>query len=338
MKSYLLAGLAALLPGLALAADPAYHVLGQQGLPGNVQWDYLNDEPLSHRLFLTRGDHVDVFDTEAGKVVGSIPGTHGVHGVALAPELDRAFVSAGKDNAVTIVELSTLKVLGTAPAAGKPDAIVYDPASKRVFAANGDAGSLTAIDAQSGKVVGTVAIGGKLEFEAVDGKGGLYVNVEDKAKLAAVDTATLQVRAHYDLSPACEEPGGLAIDRANGRLFSTCHNQKMLVVDAASGRILDVVGIGKGSDAALYDADRKLAFSSNGEGNLSVVGQGADGHYVLQQALPTARGARTMALDPVSHRIYLVTAEIDTAAAPDPQHPGRPRYKPDSFMVITVAP
>jgi len=323
---------------VALAADPAYHVVSRQVLPGNVQWDYLSDEPQSHRLFITRGDHVDVFDTQAGKVVGTIPGTHGVHGVALAPELDRAFVSAGKDNTVTIVELSTLKVLGTAPAAGKPDAIVYDPASKRAFAANGDSGSVTAIDGLSGKVVGTIAIGGKLEFAAVDGKGGLYVNVEDKAQLAAVDTATLQVRARYDLSSACEEPGGLAIDRANGRLFSTCHNQKMLVVDAATGKILDAVGIGKGSDAALYDADLKLAFSSNGEGNLSVVGQGADGHYVLQQSLSTARGARTSALDPVSHDIYLVTAEIDPAAVPDPQHPGRPHYKPDTFTVITVAP
>ena len=197
MKRMLMGGWLALLPALGMAADTGYHLTARQVLPGNVQWDYVSYEAQSHRLFLTRGDHVDVVDTQTGKVVGSIPGTHGVHGVALAPELDRAFVTAGKDDAVTIVELSTLKVLGTVPTEQKPDAIVYDPASKRAFAANGGSGSLTAIDAVSGKVVGTVAIGGKLEFAAVDGKGGLFVNVEDKGQLAAVDTQSLQLKARY---------------------------------------------------------------------------------------------------------------------------------------------
>ena len=337
MKKYLACALFGLLPVVA-SADTGYHITDRQVLPGNVQWDYLSYEPQSHRLFLTRGDHVDVFDTQKKQVVGSIPGTHGVHGVALAPELDRAFVSAGKDNTVSIVELSTLKVLGTVPTGQKPDAIVYDPASKRVFAANGADGSLTVIDAVSGKVQATIAIGGKLEFAVVDARGSLFVNVEDKGQLAAVDTQSLVVKARYDLASVCEEPGGLAIDRAGGRLFATCGNQKMLVVDAGSGKILDVVGIGKGSDAALYDPERKLAFSSNGEGNLSVVGQGSDGHYLLLQTLPTARGARTMTLNPLSHELYLVTAEPDPAAAPDPQHPGRLHYKPDSFVVLTVAP
>src|SRR5487761_2584350 len=194
-------------------------------LPGNVKWDYLTYDVGSKRLFITRGDHVDVYDTTLGRVVGSIADTPGVHGVALAPGLNRGFTSNGRSNTVTVFELSSLKVLATLPAGKKPDAIVYDPFTKRVFAANGESGTLTTIDAARSEVLATVNIGGKLEFAAVDGKGRLYVNVESKNALAVVDTVKLSVVARHDLSATCDEPAGLAIDPATERLFVGCRNQ-----------------------------------------------------------------------------------------------------------------
>jgi DNA-binding beta-propeller fold protein YncE len=312
------------------AAEPAYRVTHQEVLAGAVRWDYVTFDAGSGRLFITRGDHVDVYDTNRGRVVGSIADTPGVHGVALAPELNRGFTSNGGDNTVTVFELSSLKVLATLPAGKKPDAIVYDPFTKRVFAANGESGTLTVIDAARSEVLGTVDIGGKLETAAVDGTGRLYVNVESKNALAVIDTAKLTVLARYDLSARCNEPAGLAIDPATERLFVGCRNQTMAVVSGGTGKILAAVPIGNGCDATAYDRDLKLAFSSNGEGTITIIS--ADS-YAVRQTLATQPTARTMALDESRHRIYTVAADREAPIVAGV----RPRLKPGTFTLLTVS-
>jgi YVTN family beta-propeller protein len=312
------------------AAETNYHVTHQEVLPGDVKWDYLTYDAASKRLFITRGDHVDVYDTVLGQVVASIAGTMGVHGIALAPNFNKGFTSNGRSDTVTIFDLSSLKVLGTLPTKKKPDAIIYDPFTRRVFAANGESGNLTVIDAAKDKVLATVVIGGKLEFTAVDGKGRLYVNVEDRSTLAVVDTVTLLVIARYDLSASCDEPTGLSIDPATERLFVGCHNQKMAVVSGKTGEILAIVPIGKGCDATAYDRELQLAFSSNGEGTLTIISANT---YAVIQTLVTQQTARTMALDDASHRIYTVAAEIEAPGAAG----ARPRLKPGTFTLLTVS-
>lgn len=312
------------------AAEPAYHIAHQDVLSGDVKWDYLTYDIDSRRLFITRGDHVDVYDTALGRVVASIAGTLGVHGVALAPEFNKGFTSNGRSDTVTVFELSSLKVLATLPTGKKPDAIVYDPFTRRVFAANGESGNLTVIDAGSNKMLATVAVGGKLEFTAVDGKGLLYVNVEDRNTLAVVDAVTLSLVARYDLSASCDEPTGLAIDPAAERLFVGCRNQKMAVVSGKTGKILATVPIGKGCDATAYDSELRLAFSSNGEGTLTIISTDT---YSVRQTLATQPTARTLALDEAGHRIYTVAAEMAAPGTAD----ARPPLKPGTFTLLTVS-
>ncbi|HTD07186.1 hypothetical protein [Undibacterium sp.] len=323
----------------AAAAELNYHVTDTQHLDGDVKWDYLTFDKDGQRLFIARGDHVDVFDLGSKIVTASIPNTNGVHGVALAPQMDRGFTSNGKDNSVTIFELSSLKVLGTVATDKKPDAIIFDPASKRVFAANGDSMNFTVIDPVKQKRIGSIALGGKPEFTAVDGEGKLFVNIEDTNQLVVVDTKKMRVLHKYDLSSVCDEPAGLSIDPATQTLFAGCHNQKMAVVDGRNGKILATPAIGKGSDATAYDPASKLAFSSNGDGTLTVIGMNASRAFEVRQVVATVPTARTMALDPVSHKIYLVAADTEIAEAPTEKNPHpRPKLKPGSFKLITVSP
>ena len=312
------------------AAEPTYHVTSREILPGDVKWDYLTYDAGGKRLFITRGDHVDVYDTTLGRVVASIADTPGVHGVALAPELNKGFTSNGRSNTVTIFELSSLKVLRNLPTGKKPDAIVYDPFTARVFAANGESGTLTVIDAAKSEVFATIVVGGKLEFAAVDGKGRLYVNVESENALVVVDTVKLTVVARHDLSASCEGPAGLAIDPATERLFVGCRNQKMAVVSGNTGEILATVPIGKGCDATAYDGKLKLAFSSNGEGTLTIISADT---YAVRQTLATQATARTMALDDASHRIYTVAAGREASSTAGV----RTRLTPGTFTLLTVS-
>jgi YVTN family beta-propeller protein len=324
----------------ATAGGLTYHVTDRVRLDGDVRWDYLSFDVAHHRLFITRGDHVDVFDVATKKVVGTIPDTHGVHGVALAPELDRGFTSNGQDNAVTVFELSTLKVLAKVPVGERPDAIVYDPSTKQVFTANAKGQSLTPVDATTLQAGTAIPLAGKPEFAVVDNNGHLFVNIEDKNTIAAVDTKSLRVTRTYDLASACEEPAGLAIDRQSQRLWATCHNQAMVAVDFGNGgRILQSVQTGRGSDAAAFDDKARLAFSSNGDGTLTVVGEDSPNKFSVWQMVNTMIGARTMALDPETHSIYLVTGELDPTPPADPkQAPGRPRFKPGTFTIVVVSP
>jgi len=328
---------------LAFAVVPApadqtsYHIVDKQHLEGDAKWDYMVVDAASRHLFITHGDRVDVFDIEKKKVIGSIPNTQGVHGVALVPELDRGYTSNGKDNAVTIFELSTLKIVGSAATGKKPDAIVYDAVSKRVFAANGESGSLTPIDTATGAALPAIPLGGKPEFSAVDGKGSLFVNLEDKNEMVVVDTRALSITHRYDLSAHCDEPAGLSIDLSAHRLFVGCHNQKMAIVDADTGKTIDTVAIGRGSDATAFDPQSGLAFSSNADGTLNIVSAKDATRYQIKQTLNTMPGAKTMAIDSVTHNIYLAAGEVDSAGGQQP--PGsRLKYKPGTFTLITVAP
>ncbi len=320
-----------LLSGVASHAQTSdLRLVSQQQIPGDTKWDYLSFEPSSHRLFITHGDRVDVFDTSDKRVIGTIPNTLGVHGVALAPELDRGYTSTGLSSTVTIFELSSLRVLGTLPTEKKPDAIIYDPATKRVFVANGDSGTLTVIDALANRIIDTVAIGGKLEFQAVDGKGRLYVNVENRNVLAVIDTKNLRVLAQFDVSAGCNAPTGLSIDAQTGRLFLGCRNQRMAVVDGTTGVILASLPVGMGCDATAYDPALKQAYASSGDGTITVLNSET---YAIEQVIATQPTARTLALDPALHILYSVSAEIEAPGVDG----ARPKLKVGSFQLLTVS-
>jgi len=316
------------------AADGNFHLLKKVVLGGEGGWDYLICDSAARRVYISRGTHVMVIDADSYAVVGDIPNTEGVHGIALAPELGRGFTSNGRANTVTIFDLRTLKVLGTAPTGNGPDAIVYDPATKRVFTFNGHSGDATAIDAASGNVAGTIPLGGKPEFAVADGNGHIYNNLEDKSELLQIDSQKLTVTARWPLAPG-EEPSGLALDKEHRRLFAGCHNQMMAVVDADSGKVLATPAIGKGVDANAFDPGTQLAFSSNGDGTLTIVHEDSPGKFTPVASVPTQRGARTMALDLKTHNIFLVTAEFGPAPAPSPEHPRpRPPAVPGTFTLL----
>ncbi len=249
-----------------LAADSGYHVTKTYKLGGEGGWDYLTIDSSSRRLFISRATHVVVIDAYSGKPVGDIADTPGVHGIALAPELNRGFISNGREGTVTIFDLKTLKTIAKVKAGENPDAILYDPATKRVFTFNGRSHDSTAIDAANGNVLGTIQLDGKPEFAVSDARGELFVNIEDKSELTAIDPAKLQVKATWPLSPGCESPSGLAMDRQHRRLFAGCENTTMAIVNADTGKVIATEPIGRGVDAARFDPATGLAFASCGEG------------------------------------------------------------------------
>jgi DNA-binding beta-propeller fold protein YncE len=322
----------ALLATSALAAD--YHLINTYKLGGEGGWDYLTIDSSSRRMYISRGTHVIVIDVDTGKSVGDIPDTQGVHGIALAPELGRGFVSDGREGMVTIFDIQSLKPITKVKAGENPDAILYDPASKRVFAFNGRSHDATAIDAASGNVVGTIKLEGKPEFAASDGKGGVFVNIEDKSQIDAIDPNKLAVKASWPLAP-CQEPSGLAIDRKNHRLFAGCDNKMMAVVDTESGKVIATPAIGEGVDANGFDPETNLAFASCGEGVLTVVKEESPTKFTVLQNVQTQQGARTMALDEKTHNVAVVTAKFGPppAATADNPHPRR-TILPDSFVVL----
>ena len=322
-------------PGLR-ASGSGYHVVKKVKVGGEGFWDYLNVDSDARRLYISRGTHVMVLDADSLNPVGDVPNTQGVHGIALAPELGRGFTSNGRANTVTIFDLKSLKVLGEVKTGQNPDAIVYDPASRRVFTFNGRSGDSTAIDAASDTVAGTIALGGRPEFAAADGKGHVYANLEDKSMVVEIDTQKLTVESRWPLAPG-EEPSGMAMDREHRRLFSGCHNKMMVVMDANNGKVVATPPIGEGVDANAFDPGTGLAFSSNGDGTLTVVHQDSPDKYSVVENVQTQRGARTMALDLKTHNVYVVTAEFGPPPAPtaDQPHP-RPSIVPGSFTVLVV--
>ena len=337
-STWLISALSVSLAAVALAAaGPGYQVKQTYKIGGEGGWDYLTADASARRLYISRGTHVIVLDLDSGKQVGDIPDTQGVHGIALAPELGRGFTSNGREGTVTIFDIKTLKPIGEKVKAGEnPDAILYDPATKRVFTFNGRSHDSTAIDAASGKVLGTIKLDGKPEFAASDNKGEIFVNIEDKSELTAIDPNKLEVKAKWPLAP-CTEPSGLAIDRKNRRLFAGCDNKMMAVVDADSGKVLATPVIGEGVDATAFDDETGLAFASCGEGVLTVVKEESPSKFEVAENVKTQRGARTMALDTKTHNAYTVTAQFGERPTPtaDNPHP-RPPILPDSFVVLVV--
>jgi DNA-binding beta-propeller fold protein YncE len=321
----------------SFAADPGLHVITTYKLGGEGGWDYLKMDSDSRRLFISRGTHVIVIDADSGKQVGDIPDTPGVHGIALAPELGRGFTSNGREGTVSIFDLKTLKQISKVQSVGEnPDAILYDPATKRVFTFNGRSHDSTAIDAASGNVVGKIALDGRPEFGVSDEKGGLFVNLEDKSELLALDPKELKVKSRWSLAP-CDSPSGLAIDMKNRRLFAGCDNKLMAVVDADNGKVITTLPIGQGVDANRFDPDTELAFASCGEGVLTVVKEDSPDKFSVADNVKTARGARTMALDHKTHNLYLVTAQFGPPPAATADNPRpRPAILPDTFEVLVV--
>jgi DNA-binding beta-propeller fold protein YncE len=325
-------------PGASRQVNGAtYHVARTFQLGGEGGWDYLLADPVQHRLYISRGTHLMVWDTQAEKLVGDIPNTPGIHGAAIAHDLNRGFTSNGRDSSVTIFDLTTLATIGVVHGTGRnPDAITYDPVSKRVFTFNGGSSSATAIDGATGNIVGTVPLGGKPETGQPDGEGHITVNVEDKSNVVKFDTRSLAVMATWPLAP-CEEPTGMGADLRHHRLIIGCGNKMMGVMDSNTGRVVATIPAGDGIDASGYDPNSGLAFTSNGEGSITVVRQDSPDSYSVVATVPTKARARTMTLDPTTGRLYTVTADFGTAPAATPQAP-RPRAPmvPGSFVLLVL--
>lgn len=335
-KLILTAGFAcALLGSSVAAAQRSYSIQAQWKIGGEGGWDYLTADPGAHRLYVTHGTRVEILDTNSGKVIGSIQGLQGIHGVALDDVGKFGYISDGRAGAVVVFDRSSLQKVASIAVGTNPDGIVFEPVTKTIWAFNGRSSDVSVIDTATRKVVATIALPGKPEFPVADGKGTIFDNIETKNSIVRLDAKAKKLTATWPLKN-CESPSGLAIDKAGRRLFTVCDSKTMNVVDANSGNVLATPAIGDGPDAAGYDAADKLAFSSNGDGTLTIVDASKDNYPVIQN-LDTKQGARTMSFDSGTGRIYLVTAEFGpkpaaTAANPRP----RPVVVPGSFMVLVA--
>jgi hypothetical protein len=298
---------------------------------GEGGWDYVYVDSSARRVYISRGTHTVVMDADTYAVVGDIPDTQGVHGIAIASDLGRGFTSNGRSNDVTIFDLKTLKPIGNVKTDANPDAIVYDPVSKRVFTFNGRGKNTTAINAADGTVAGTLALGGKPEFAAVDGKGSIFVNNEDTSEIIEINAQKITETHRWPLAP-CKSPSGLAMDTKNRRLYSVCDDKVSVVVNADTGKVVATPEIGNGPDAAAFDPESNDFFASCGEGVLTVVHQDSPDKYTVVENVPTKRSARTMGLDLKTHNIFMPAADFD----PPAQGERRGKMKPDSFVVVVV--
>ncbi len=317
----------------------SYRIVHKYSVPGDGFWDYLTIDEKTGRLFVSHGTMTQVLDSKTGKLVGTIENTSGVHGITLNQELDKAYISCGKDSSVVVIKLSTLQTLTRIPTKGvNPDAILYDTFSRNVFVYNGGSSNATVIDSKTDQVVATIALPGKPEFSVSDGKGKVYVNIEDKSLIVEIDSKKHIILNTWPLTPG-DEPSGLALDNVNHRLFSVCSNKKMVVMDALNGKIISVLDIGNGSDGCAYDPELKRAYSSNGEGTLTVVQQGANDYYSVIKTLTTQMGARTICVDKRTHHIYLPTAAFGDRPKATVDNPRpRPEIAKGTFTLLDIAP
>src|ERR1700691_5424187 len=319
-------------PQSAHSAAGDYRVTQTLAVGGDEGWDYVAVDSAARHVFVSHGTHVVVLDADSGKVVGDIPDTQGVHGIAIASDAGRGFTSNGRANTVTVFDLKTLKTEGTVKAGANPDAIVYDPATKRVFTMNGRSQDTTAINVADNTVAGTLALGGKPEFAVADGKGSIWVNIEDKSELVRFDSKTLKILNRWPMAP-CQEPSGLAADWKSRRLFAGCDNKLMAVISADDGKIVATVPIGEGVDANAFDPETDLAFASTGDGHLTVVHEDSPDKYTVVTNLATRKCARTMGLDLKTHKVFLPAADFG-AAAPGER---RGKMKAGSFVVLVAS-
>ena len=323
------------------SSGAGFHQVAKWDVGGDGGWDYFVYDTAGKRLFISRGTHTMVVDGESGKVIGDIPDTGGVHGIALAQDLGKGFISDGRDNAVTVFDLKTLKTLdkvSVSPAAN-PDAIMYEPSTKRVFTFNGRTKDSSVIDATNNKLLGKIDIGSKPEF-AVEENGTVFVNDEDKGEIDVIDPKAMTIKSRWPLSSGdkkCEGPSGLAIDKKNHRLFSTCDNL-MAIMDSQSGKVVASLPTGKGTDAAGFDPRTKNAFASNGEGTLTVIHEDSPDKFTVVENAKTMPRARTMTIDPTTHRVFVITAQFGEAPAATAENPRpRPAMVPNSFTIGVYA-
>ena len=320
----------------ALAAPTGYHILKEVKIGGDGGWDYLTLDSVARRLYISHATHVVVVDVDAARVVGDIPNTNGVHGIAIAQALNKGFVSNGRSNDVTVFDLKTLKETGRVKTGMNPDSIRFEATSGRVFTFNGTSNDSTAIDAKTNMVLGTIPMGGKPEFSVADGKGKVYVNIEDTGEIVEIDAAKLMVTKRYSLKP-CEEPSGLAIDVKDRLLFSVCGNRLMAISSPDMGKVVAMPAIGVGPDGAAFDPGTGYAFSSNGDGTLTVVQQ-VGGKWQVAENVATQRGSRTITVDEKTHNVYLPAADPGPppAAAPAGGRGQRATFLPNSFKLLIV--
>ena len=320
------------------AESPQFKVVNKYNVGGEGRWDLLTFDSKHRRLFVSRATHVQVVDADSGKVVGDIPGTDGVHGIALADEFNVGFTSNGKSNSVTVFDLTTLNVIENIHISGvNPDVIIFDPKSKHVFAFNGHSTNATVIDAATHKEIGSISLPGKPELAVSDNTGKIYVNIEDKSEIVVIDSATNKVLKSFSLGSGTE-PTGLAFDQKHNRLFSVCANKKMEILDSESGKIVAEAAIGDGPDSAGFDANLGIAFSSNRDGTLTLVKEDNPDHFSVLQNVITQKGAKTMAYDLEKHRAYLVTASFgETPPATKDMPKPKPAIVPNSFVVLVVS-
>jgi YVTN family beta-propeller protein len=325
--------LSILLAATAFAAPPEYKIVGKIKIGGVGRWDYSYSDSANHRLYISHGTQTEVVDTSTDKLIGTIPGTTGVHGIAIAGDLGRGFTSDGGDNDVTVFDLKTLKVLSKVKTGQNPDSIIYEPVTHRVFTFNGRSSDSTVIDAKTGDVLtASIPLGGKPEFAQIDGKGHIYANIEDKNEIVEVDAKNSLVAKRYSIAP-CDGPSGLAID-PKGRLYSVCENKMMIISDPASGKVLANVPIGAGDDGVAFDDG--YAFAANGaDGTLTMVGETSPGKFEALATIPSQRLGRTIAADQKTHKLYVPTAEFGPAPPPSPDgKKGRPPVLPDTFEIL----
>jgi DNA-binding beta-propeller fold protein YncE len=338
MQHLVLLACAMLFPAAASeSAGPKVHKIAVGGEGG---WDYLTVDSQARRLYVSRGNRVVVVDLDKETVVGELPDTPGIHGIAIVPELNKGFTSNGSDSSVTVFDLKTLKAIRKIKASGTPDAILYDSASKRVFTFNHGTNDTTAIDPDQETVVGTLAFKAEPEAAVVDGKGKLYVNLRSSSEIAEVDAASLKILNRWPLAPGTR-PTGLGFDPKNRRLFSACGNQKMVIMNADNGAVLGSVNIGRGADGCVFDPGKNMAYSSNGgDGTVTAVTESEPGKYTVAATIPTQASARTMTLDPTSHRLYLPAASVGPAPAGAAGQAkgkgGRRNFIPGSFVIVVV--
>jgi hypothetical protein len=319
----------------AAAAAGGYHLLQTVSVSGDEGWDHPTVDTAARRLYVSHGSNVAVIDVDSGKLVGKIDKTSGAHAVAIVPELSRGFISNGQSNSVTIFNPKTLETIGEVKIPGvNPGPIIYDPPSKRIFTFNGGSSNATAIDPKEGKVVGTIELGGTRELAATDAKGHVFVNLVDKNVVLRIDSRQLVAGERWPLGD-CQRPGTMAIDQKNNRLFIGCANRLMAIVDSNDGRLIATLPIGEGRDQAEFDPETGLVFSSNGEGTVTVIHQESPEKYSVLETVKTAPGARTVALDLKTHRIFLPVADIGPPPAPTAENP-RPRGSilPGTFRVL----
>lgn len=319
--------------------ESKYKITNRFPVEGDGSWDYLTIDEGSNHLFISHGTVVQVLDVKSGKLLATIPDTKGVHGIALVNNLNKGFISNGRDSSVTVFDLKTLKTLGKISISGKnPDAIIYDPFSQHIFTFNGRSSNATVIDPQTDKEIGTIAFEGKPEEAVSDGKGKIFVNIEDKSKISVIDVKTQKVVQSWLIKPG-EEPSGLAFDPESQRLFTVCGNKVMVIIDAQSGKMINALPIGDRVDGAAFDLTKKRAYSSNGDGTLTVIQEGNATQFKVLENVKTMPGARTISLNSKTHKLYLPTAEFGPAPAPTKENPRpRPTIKPGSFVILEVSP